>query len=258
MKVVILAGGLGTRLLEETKTKPKAMVEIGGYPILWHILKLYSGYGINEAIICGGYRAEAIKDFFHTYMIRNSTVTFDLRARSVEIHASRVEPWKVSVVDTGHETKTGGRLRRVREFIGDETFHLTYADGLSDVDIAELTRAHQRQRALVTLTAVSPPGRFGALELSKNDDTVTAFSEKPRGDGGYINGGFFVVEPKALDYIDGDHTAWEEEPMQRLARDGELHAYRHEGFWQAMDTLRDQQHLNDLWTSGKAPWRSWD
>jgi glucose-1-phosphate cytidylyltransferase len=258
MKVVILAGGLGTRLLEETRTKPKAMVEIGGYPIIWHILKLYSRHGINEAIICGGYRAEAIKDFFHGYMIRNSTVTFDVRTRSVEVHSSRAEPWKVTVVDTGHETKTGGRLRRAREFIGDETFHLTYGDGLSDVDISALTRSHQREQALVTLTAVSPPGRFGAVVLSKNDDSVQSFAEKPPGDGGYINGGFFVVEPRALDYVEADYTAWEEEPMQRLARDGLLRAYRHEGFWQSMDTLRDREYLNGLWTSGKAPWRCWD
>lgn len=257
MKVVILAGGLGTRLSEETSIKPKPMVEIGGRPILWHILKCYSSYGVNEAIICGGYRAEVIKDFFHSYFIRNSDVTFDMQKNSIEVHQTHREPWKVTVVDTGQDTMTGGRVRRVREFIGKEPFYLTYGDGVADVNIDELYKFHKQEKSLVTLTAVSPPGRFGAIMLSEGSNKIDAFREKPRGDGAWVNGGFFVVEPEALDYIDSDTTVWEQEPLRNLARDGKLSAYRHEGFWQAMDTLRDKNYLEELWAKGNAPWKSW-
>jgi len=258
MKLVILAGGLGTRLSEETAIKPKPMVEIGGRPILWHILKSYSAYGVNETIICGGYRADVIKDFFHGYFIRNSDVTFDMHNNSIEVHSAHREPWKVTVVDTGQSTMTGGRVRRVRDFIGGERFHLTYGDGVADIDINALNAFHEREGSLVTLTAVSPPGRFGAIMLSEGSDKIASFREKPRGDGAWVNGGFFVVEPEALDYIDGDGTVWEQEPLRNLARDGQLSAYRHEGFWQAMDTLRDKNYLEELWASGNAPWqRNW-
>jgi glucose-1-phosphate cytidylyltransferase len=257
MKVVILAGGLGTRLSEETSIKPKPMVEIGGRPILWHILKCYSAYGVNEAIICGGYRAEVIKDFFHSYFIRNSDVTFDMQKNSIEVHQTHREPWKVTVVDTGQDTMTGGRVRRVREFIGKEPFYLTYGDGVADVNIDALYKFHKQEKSLVTLTAVSPPGRFGAIMLSEGSNKIDAFREKPRGDGAWVNGGFFVCEPEALDYIENDSTVWEQEPLRNLARDGKLSAYRHEGFWQAMDTLRDKNYLEELWAKGNAPWKSW-
>ena len=257
MKLVILAGGLGTRLSEETAIKPKPMVEVGGRPILWHILKIYSSFGINEVIICGGYRADVIKDFFHGYFIRNADVTFDMRNDSIEVHSAQREPWRVTVVDTGQDTMTGGRVRRVREHIGNERFHLTYGDGVADLDINALNAFHEREGALVTLTAVSPPGRFGALMLHEGSHKIASFREKPRGDGAWVNGGFFVVEPDALDYIAGDGTSWEQEPLRDLARDGKLSAYRHEGFWQAMDTLRDKNYLEELWTSGKAPWKVW-
>ena len=258
MKLVILAGGLGTRLSEETAIKPKPMVEVGGRPILWHILKIYSSFGINEVIICGGYRADVIKDFFHGYFIRNADVTFDMKNDSIEVHSAQREPWRVTVVDTGQDTMTGGRVRRVREHIGNERFHLTYGDGVADLDINALNAFHEREGALVTLTAVSPPGRFGALMLHEGSHKIASFREKPRGDGAWVNGGFFVVEPEALDYIAGDGTSWEQEPLRDLARDGKLSAYRHEGFWQAMDTLRDKNYLEDLWASGNAPWqRNW-
>jgi len=257
MKLVILAGGLGTRLSEETAIKPKPMVEVGGRPILWHILKIYSSFGINEVIICGGYRADVIKDFFHGYFIRNADVTFDMRNDSIEVHSAQREPWRVTVVDTGQDTMTGGRVRRVREHIGNERFHLTYGDGVADLDINALNAFHEREGALVTLTAVSPPGRFGALMLHEGSHKIASFREKPRGDGAWVNGGFFVVEPDALDYIAGDGTSWEQEPLRDLARDGKLSAYRHEGFWQAMDTLRDKNYLEDLWAKGKAPWKRW-
>ena len=234
------------------------MVEVGGRPMLWHILKLYSAYGVNEAIICGGYRAEVIKDFFHSYFIRNSDVTFDMGNNSIEVHSTHREPWKVTVVDTGQNTMTGGRVRRVREFIGDETFYLTYGDGVSDVNIDALTDFHRKEGSLVTLTAVSPPGRFGAIMLSQGSNKIDSFREKPRGDGAWVNGGFFVVEPTALDYIEDDSTVWEQEPLRRLAREGKLSAYRHDGFWQAMDTLRDKNYLEDLWAQGNPPWKNWD
>jgi len=258
MKVVILAGGLGTRLSEETAIKPKPMVEVGGRPILWHILKIYSAYGVNEAIICGGYRADVIKEYFHSYFIRNSDVTFDMKNNSIEVHSSHREPWRVTVVDTGQATMTGGRVRRVRDFIGDERFFLTYGDGVSDVNIHDLNRFHEAEGALVTLTAVTPPGRFGAIMLSEGSNQIASFREKPRGDGAWVNGGFFVVEPAALDYIESDSTIWEQEPLRQLARDGKLSAYRHEGFWQAMDTLRDKNYLDELWAEGKAPWKIWE
>ena len=257
MKLVILAGGLGTRLSEETAIKPKPMVEVGGRPILWHILKLYSSFGINEVIICGGYRADVIKDYFHGYFIRNSDVTFDMKNNSIEVHSAHREPWKVTVVDTGQDTMTGGRVRRVREHIGNERFHLTYGDGVADLDINALNAFHEREGSLATLTAVSPPGRFGALMLHEGSHKVASFREKPRGDGAWVNGGFFVVEPAALDYIAGDSTSWEQEPLRDLARDGKLSAYRHDGFWQAMDTLRDKNYLEDLWAKGKAPSKRW-
>jgi len=257
MKLVILAGGLGTRLSEETAIKPKPMVEVGGRPILWHILKIYSSFGINEVIICGGYRADVIKDYFHGYFIRNADVTFDMKNNSIEVHSAQREPWRVTVVDTGQDTMTGGRVRRVREHIGNERFHLTYGDGVADLDLNALNAFHEREGALVTLTAVSPPGRFGALMLHEGSHKVASFREKPRGDGAWVNGGFFVVEPEALDYIAGDGTSWEQEPLRDLARDGKLSAYRHEGFWQAMDTLRDKNYLEDLWAKGSAPWKRW-
>jgi glucose-1-phosphate cytidylyltransferase len=257
MKLVILAGGLGTRLSEETAIKPKPMVEVGGRPILWHILKIYSSFGINEVIICGGYRADVIKDFFHGYFIRNSDVTFDMKNDSIEVHSAHREPWRVTVVDTGQDTMTGGRVRRVRQHIGNERFHLTYGDGVADLDINALNAFHEREGALVTLTAVSPPGRFGALMLHEGSHKVASFREKPRGDGAWVNGGFFVVEPEALDYIAGDSTSWEQEPLRDLAREGKLSAYRHDGFWQAMDTLRDKNYLEELWAKGKAPWKRW-
>jgi len=257
MKLVILAGGLGTRLSEETAIKPKPMVEVGGRPILWHILKIYSSFGINEVIICGGYRADVIKDYFHGYFIRNADVTFDMKNNSIEVHSAQREPWRVTVVDTGQDTMTGGRVRRVREHIGNERFHLTYGDGVADLDLNALNAFHEREGALVTLTAVSPPGRFGALMLHEGSHKVASFREKPRGDGAWVNGGFFVVEPEALDYIAGDGTSWEQEPLRDLARDGKLSAYRHEGFWQAMDTLRDKNYLEHLWAKGSAPWKRW-
>jgi glucose-1-phosphate cytidylyltransferase len=259
MKVVILAGGLGTRLSEETSIKPKPMVEVGGRPILWHILKIYSAYGVNEAIICGGYRADVIKDYFHSYFIRNSDVTFDMQNNSIVVHSLHREPWKVTVVDTGQDTMTGGRVRRVRDFIGDERFYLTYGDGVADVNMTALNEFHDKENSLVTLTAVSPPGRFGAVMLTEDSHKIASFREKPRGDvdGAWVNGGFFVVEPEALDYIDDDATVFEQEPLRRLAREGKLSAYRHEGFWQAMDTLRDKNVLEELWASGEAPWKIW-
>ena len=257
MKAVLLAGGLGTRMREETEFRPKPMVAIGGRPILWHILKIYSAYGVNEFIVCGGYRAEVIKDFFHSYFIRNSDVTFDMKNNSIEVHQTHREPWKVTVVDTGQETMTGGRVRRVREYIGNERFYLTYGDGVADVNIKALDEFHQKEGSWVTLTAVSPPGRFGALMLSEGNNKIDHFREKPRGDGAWVNGGFFVVEPQALDYIEDDSTVWEQEPLRRLAREGKLSAYRHEGFWQAMDTLRDRDQLERLWSAGQAPWRRW-
>lgn len=259
MKLVILAGGLGTRLSEETSVKPKPMVEIGGNPILWHIIKSYSAHGVNDILVCLGYKGYVIKEYFANYVLRNSDVTFDMSGDRMLIHRQRAEPWRVTLVDTGEETMTGGRLRRVREFLNDdEPFCFTYGDGVGNVDIRRLIAFHKEHGRLGTLTAVRPPGRFGAISLKAGENLVSHFREKPQGDGTWVNGGFFVLQPKAIDYIEGDSTIWEAEPMERLASEGELVAFRHEGFWQPMDTLRDKRLLDDLWTAGKAPWKVWN
>jgi glucose-1-phosphate cytidylyltransferase len=256
MKAVLLAGGLGTRISEETHLRPKPMIEIGGRPILWHILKSYSAHGVNDFIICCGYKGYVIKEYFANYFLHMSDVTIDLNNNRMMVHQRKVEPWQVTLVDTGESTLTGGRLKRVAEYLdGEDAFCFTYGDGLSDVDIGALIRFHRAHGRLATLTAVSPPGRYGALE--RNGDQVTAFTEKPRGDGGRINGGFFVLSPRVINLIDGDQTSWEGEPLEVLARRGELMAYDHDGFWQAMDTLRDKNYLEDLWQKGKAPWKRW-
>lgn len=263
MKAVLLAGGLGTRLSEETTIRPKPMVEIGNLPILWHIMKIYSAHGINDFVICAGYKGWIIKEFFSEYFLRMSDVTFDLRSNTTTAHGVPSEPWKVTVVDTGEKSMTGGRLRRIREYLDDEPFCMTYGDGLSDVDISALIRFHRDHGKLATLTATQPEGRFGMLSMSHDHDpaadpdTVHAFKEKPNGDGGWVNGGFFVLDPKVLDYVEGDMTVWEGEPLQRLAAEGELKAFRHVGFWQPMDTLRDKSKLEDLWKSGNPPWKVW-
>ncbi len=258
MKVVILAGGFGTRLSEETGVKPKPMVEIGEMPIIWHIMKIYSTFGINEFIVCLGYKGFMIKEFFANYSLKMSDVTFDLRKNNMEIHNNGTEPWKVTLVDTGERTMTGGRLKRVQSYIGDETFCLTYGDGVTNVNIKELIAFHKYQKTLVTLTAVQSPGRFGAFKLGKDQTKIEAFKEKPLGDGAWINGGFFVVEPDVIEYVEGDSTIWEREPLENLAKDGLLSAFRHEGFWHPMDTLRDKSVLEELWQSGKAPWKVWE
>ena len=258
MKVVILAGGLGTRLAEETYVRPKPMVEIGAHPILWHIIKSYSTYGINDVVVCLGYRGFSIKEYFASYFLRTSNVTFNLASNEVVVHHQRTEPWRVTLVDTGEDTMTGGRLRRVREYLDPiETFCFTYGDGVSNVDISSLLAFHRQQGKLATLTAVQPPGRFGAISLMQGQAIIDHFREKPAGDGAWINGGFFVLEPGAIDYIADDLTPWEAEPLQKLAADKQLAAYRHTGFWQPMDTLRDKKLLEDLWSSGKAPWKTW-
>jgi glucose-1-phosphate cytidylyltransferase len=256
MKAVILAGGYGTRLSEETGVRPKPMVEVGPCPILWHILKIFSGYGVNDFVICCGYKGEQIKAYFADYHLRKADVTFDLGKRRVEYHSNQCEPWRVTLVDTGESTMTGGRLKRVREYLGDEPFFFTYGDGLSDVDLAALLQFHQSQGVLATVTAVQPPGRFGAFTLLEGQTRVEQFHEKPRGDGenAWINGGFFVLDPRVVDYIEGDQTVFEQEPMEKLANSGQLSAYRHTGFWHPMDTLRDKMVLEDLWASGRAPW----
>ena len=257
MKVVILAGGIGTRISEETGILPKPMVEIGGEPILWHILKGYGVHGITDFIICLGYKAHVIKEYFQNYSSRHLDVTYDLKKNTATFHANNVDPWRVCLIDTGLNTMTGGRLRRVREHIGDETFCFTYGDGVSDIDITALTSFHRRHGKLLTVTAVQPVGRFGTMVLHEGDDTVYNFTEKPRGDGAWISGGFFVGEPGVLDYIDDDATIWEHDPMHRIARQGQIRAYRHTGFWHPMDTLRDKTVLNELWDSGSPPWRTW-
>jgi glucose-1-phosphate cytidylyltransferase len=257
MKAVILVGGYGTRLSEETGVRPKPMVEIGGRPVLWHIMKIYSTYGIHEFILCCGYKGRVIKQYFANYYVNMSDVTFDLKSNNTEIHQNGAEPWRVTLVDTGDGTMTGGRLKRVRDYVGSETFCFTYGDGVSDIDIQELVAYHQEQKTLATLTAVQPPGRFGTLTLAQGQTQVTRFREKPQGDGAWINGGFFVLEPGVMDYIAGDSTVWEQEPLQDLARDGMLSAYRHDGFWHAMDTLRDKKVLEQMWASGNPPWRVW-
>ena len=257
MKVVILAGGYGTRISEETGVKPKPMIEIGDMPILWHIMKIYSAYGINDFIICLGYKGYVIKEFFATYSLRMSAVTFDLRKNKMKVHQNGTEQWKVTLIDTGEKTMTGGRLKRVKDYIGDETFCLTYGDGVTDLNIKELIDFHREQKTLATLTAVQPPGRFGAFNLDRNQHKISTFKEKPQGDSAWINGGFFVLEPGVMDYIEGDSIVWEREPMEKLAYDGMLSAYRHYGCWQPMDTLRDKNVLEELWQSGKAPWKVW-
>lgn len=257
MKVVILAGGLGTRLSEETAIKPKPMVEIGGKPILWHIMKIYAAHGINDIIVCCGYKGYVIKEYFANYFLHMSDVTFDMASNRMEVHNKRAEPWRVTLVDTGDATMTGGRLRRVRDYIGDDTFCFTYGDGVSDVNITELLKFHREQKTLCTMTAVKPPGRFGAISLQEGEHKIRSFREKPRGDGTWVNGGFFVVDSKAIDFIEGDQTSWEQEPLEQLAHDGQLAAYTHGGFWQPMDTLRDRKYLEDLWASGEAPWKVW-
>jgi glucose-1-phosphate cytidylyltransferase len=255
MKAVILAGGLGTRLSEETVLKPKPMVQIGNYPILWHILKIYSAHSIHDFIICAGYRGYMIKEYFANYFLHQSDVTFDMKDNRMEVHQKRSEPWRVTIVDTGDASMTGGRLKRVAPYLSDGPFCMTYGDGVGDVDITSLIAFHRAHGCLATLTAVQPIGRFGALKLQ--GETVTAFQEKPQGDGGWINGGFFVLDPRVLDYIAGDSTIWEREPMERLAAEGQMKAFKHEGFWQPMDTLRDKQKLEELWESGQAPWKVW-
>jgi len=256
MKAVILAGGLGTRLSEETSERPKPMVEIGGKPILWHIMKIYSSHGIHDFIICCGYKGYMIKDYFANYFMHMSDVTFDMQANSMHVHQKRVEPWKVTLVDTGDNSMTGGRLARVADYVEDEeAFCFTYGDGLGDIDITASIDFHRAHGKLATLTSTYPPGRFGALGIENNQ--VSSFEEKPKGDGAVINGGFFVLSPKVLDYINGDSTSWEQEPLTQLAADGQLMAHEHHGFWQPMDTLRDKHHLEDLWTGGSAPWKKW-
>ncbi len=257
MKAVILAGGFGTRISEESTIKPKPMVEIGGKPILWHIMKIYSAHGINDFIICCGYKSYVIKEYFSNYYLHCADVTFDLAHNTMDVHTTNAEPWRVTLVETGDETMTGGRLKRVREHLDDEAFCFTYGDGVSSVNIAQLIEFHRSQKVLATLTAVQPPGRFGAFRLEHGDARVASFKEKPDGDGAWINSGFFVLEPKVIDYIEGDATSWEKEPMEALANEGQLSAYRHKGFWQPMDTLRDKHVLEDLWHSGKAPWKIW-
>lgn len=255
MKVVILAGGLGSRISEETSVRPKPMVELGGKPVLWHIMKIYSHYGLNDFVICLGYKGYVVKEYFANYFLHMSDVTINLRSNQVQVHQSMSEPWSVTLVETGESTMTGGRLKRVREHVGDDTFCFTYGDGVSNVDISALIAFHREQKTHATLTAVQPPGRFGVIDIDA--DRIRAFAEKPPGDGSWINGGFFVLEPDVFAYIDGDDSVWERAPLEHLARAGQLSAYRHDGFWQPMDTLRDKNYLEELWASGSAPWKVW-
>lgn len=254
-KAVILAGGLGTRLAEETDTRPKPMVEIGGKPILWHIMKTYSAFGVNEFVICLGFKGYMVKEYFANYYLHMADVTVDIASNAMEVHHRRAEPWRVTLVDTGPATQTGGRLRRVSDYVGDETFCMTYGDGLADVDIAALIEYHRAQGRLATLTAVRPPGRFGVVRLA--GPLVSHVQEKPRGDGGWINGGFFVLSPRVLELLENDDTVWEGSPLERLAEKQQLSAYTHDGFWHPMDTLRDKRYLEELWNSGRAPWKVW-
>ena len=255
MKAVILAGGFGTRISEESHLKPKPMIEIGGKPILWHIMKIYSGYGIRDFVICLGYRGYLIKEYFANYFLHMSNVTFDMENNKMEVHDNSAEPWRVTLVDTGESTMTGGRLKQAARFLGDEAFCFTYGDGVADIDIGKLIAFHQQNKAIATVTAVQRPGRFGVLNVEGS--LITGFEEKPKGDSGWLNGGFFVLSPAALNYIDGDDTTWERGPLEALARQGNLGAYVHAGFWQCMDTLRDKQYLDELWASGRAPWKIW-
>jgi glucose-1-phosphate cytidylyltransferase len=257
MKVVILAGGFGTRISEESAVRPKPMIEVGHRPILWHIMKIYAAHGLNEFVLCCGYRGDVIKDYFANYFLNHSDVTFDLAKNRIDIHNSRAEPWRVTLVDTGDKAMTGGRIKCVRSYLNEEPFCLTYGDGVSDINITDLIKFHRKQKKLATLTAVQPPGRFGAFTLEKKQNAIGSFREKPNGDGAWINGGFFVLEPGALDYIASDETVWEKEPLERLAHDNQLVAFRHTGFWQAMDTLCDRMYLEGLWSQGNAPWKVW-
>jgi glucose-1-phosphate cytidylyltransferase len=257
MKAVILAGGYGTRLSEETSVRPKPMVEIGGRPILWHIMKIFSAYGINDFVVCCGYKGHLIKEYFASYYLHQCDLAVDLRKRSVEVVNNGCEPWRVTLVDTGEHSLTGGRLRRVRHLL-DDTFCFTYGDGLADVNIADLIAFHRSHGGLATLTATQPPGRFGAFRMASGESRIKTFHEKPEGDGAWVNGGYFVLEPGVIDYIDGDLTVWEREPLENLAGAGELSAFKHSGFWQPMDTLRDKHMLEELWDGGKAPWKVWD
>jgi glucose-1-phosphate cytidylyltransferase len=255
MKAIILAGGLGTRITEETSVRPKPMVEVGGKPVLWHIMKTYSAHGIHDFVICCGYKGYVIKEYFANYFLHMSDITFDMQNNKMEVHQRNAEPWRVTLVDTGEDTMTGGRIKRVAQYVGEEDFCCTYGDGISDVNITALLEFHKQHGKLATVTATQPLGRFGALKLSGNN--IVSFQEKPQGDGSWINGGFFVLSPKVLDYIKDDHTIWEREPMDRLAHEGQIAAFFHSGFWQPMDTLRDKNHLEELWASGKAPWKTW-
>ena len=258
MKVVLLAGGFGTRISEETTLTPKPLIEIGGKPIVWHIMKMYSAHGIRDFVICCGYKGYLIKEYFANYFLHTSDVTFDIQRNEMEVHQRNAEPWRVTLIDTGEQTMTGGRLKRIASYLEEEEiFCLTYGDGVSDVNITELIKFHRDHGLQATITAIHPPGRFGALDIH-SDQRVTSFKEKPIGDGGMINGGFFVLSPKVLDLIEGDDTIWEREPLELLAKADQLKAYRHEGFWQCMDTLRDKKLLAELWNSGKAPWKVWE
>lgn len=254
MKSVILAGGFGTRISEETHLKPKPLIEIGTMPILWHLMKSYSVYDINDFVICCGYKGYLIKEYFANYFLHMSDVTIDIKNNKMEVHKKTAEPWTITLVDTGLETMTGGRLKRIKNYV-DDTFCFTYGDGLSDINISNLINFHKTKNKLATVTAVKPPGKYGGLTI--NDDKVTTFTEKPAGDGSWINGGFFVLEPSVLDYIQNDSTIWERDPLEKLTKDGELSVYKHTGFWYAVDTLRDKNHLEELWKSGKAPWKKW-
>lgn len=257
MKAVILAGGLGTRISEESQSKPKPMIEIGGKPILWHIMKIYSYYGINDFIICCGYKGYQIKEYFANYFLHMSDITFDIQKNSMHVHQQYAEPWKVTLVDTGEETMTGGRLLRVSEYVkNDEAFCFTYGDGLSNINVTKLVDFHKEKKLMATVTAVNPPGRFGAIDIEFG--SVKTFKEKPRGDGGMINGGFFVLSPKVFPLIAGDSTVWEKEPLEFLAKNHQISAYVHEDFWHPMDTLRDKNYLEDLWRTGEAPWKTWE
>ncbi|MEA4907907.1 MAG: glucose-1-phosphate cytidylyltransferase [Chloroflexi bacterium] len=257
MKTVILAGGFGTRISEETTVRPKPMVEIGNRPLLWHIMKIYSAYGLNDFIICCGYKGEVIKNYFANYMINNSDITFDMRNNEMTVHRYAKEPWRVTLVDTGDKSMTGGRLKRVRDYVGNETFCFTYGDGVTDVNIQELVAFHKAMKKRATLTAVQPPGRYGTFTLSEGQTAITNFREKPQGDGAWINGGFFVLEPEVFDYIAGDSTVWEQEPMTRLSQEGNLIAFRHDGFWHSVNTLQDKNVLEELWKNGNTPWKVW-
>jgi glucose-1-phosphate cytidylyltransferase len=257
MKAVILAGGFGSRLSEETQVKPKPMVEIGGKPILWHIMKIYSAHGITDFVICCGHKGYMIKEYFANYFLYQADCRIDLKNNRMEVLRNGVEPWNVTLIDTGERSMTGGRLKRVRDYVADGTFCFTYGDGVTDMNLRDLIAFHREHKGLATLTAIQPPGRFGALRLGAEQTHVSSFREKPEGDGAWVNGGFFVLEPEAIEYIDEDTTVWEHEPLQRLAHDGKLTAYKHSGFWQPMDTLRDKVLLEDLWNSGRAPWKVW-